>query len=67
MITIKINGQDKIIKDNTTISDFLKENNIEPIEITIEHNFEIVKSENIRKIALKDGDTLEILRFIGGG
>ncbi|MDR0956271.1 MAG: sulfur carrier protein ThiS [Endomicrobium sp.] len=48
-----------------TIFNFLKESNVKPIEIVVEHNFKIVKPENIEKIVLKDGDVLEILRFIG--
>ena len=67
MITVKINGQNKEMKDNSTIADFLKDNNINPIEVTIEHNFEIVNPKNVTNINLKDQDTLEVLRFVGGG
>jgi sulfur carrier protein len=67
MITVKVNGQTKEMKDNTTISDFLKDNNIDPIGVTVEHNFEIVNHESIAEITLKDQDTLEVLRFVGGG
>jgi sulfur carrier protein len=67
MITVKINGQNKEIKDNTTVADFLKDNNINPIEVTVEYNFEIVNPESIADITLKNHDTLEVLRFVGGG
>lgn len=67
MINVKINGQNKKLEDKTNIADFLKKNNINPIGVTIEHNLEIVNQENIAKIILKEGDTLEILRFVGGG
>lgn len=55
------------MEDKTNIADFLKKNNINPVGVTIEHNLEIVNQENIAKIILKEGDTLEILRFVGGG
>jgi len=67
MITVKVNGENKKLEDKINIADFLKSNNIDPIGVTVEHNLEIVNPENISKIVLKDGDILEILRFVGGG
>ncbi|MDR0800180.1 MAG: sulfur carrier protein ThiS [Endomicrobium sp.] len=67
MITIKVNGENKELGKDTNIADFLKGNNINPIGVTIEHNFEVIDSKSIAEIMLKDGDTLEILRFVGGG
>jgi sulfur carrier protein len=67
MITVKINGENKEMKDNTTIFDFLKMNDIVPIGVTIEHNSKIVDSNDSKKIVLKNGDILEVLRFVGGG
>ncbi|MDR1511264.1 MAG: sulfur carrier protein ThiS [Endomicrobium sp.] len=67
MINVKINGQNKKLKNKTNVADFLKNNNIDPIGVTVEHNLEVVNLENIAKIILKEGDILEILRFVGGG
>jgi sulfur carrier protein len=67
MISVKVNGQNKEVEDKISIADFLKSNNIDPIGVTVEHNLEIVNPENVAEIKLKDGDTLEILRFVGGG
>ncbi|MDR2666229.1 MAG: sulfur carrier protein ThiS [Endomicrobium sp.] len=67
MINVKINGQNKKLEDKTNIADFFKKNNIDPVGVTVEHNLEIVNQENIAKIILQEGDTLEILRFVGGG
>jgi sulfur carrier protein len=67
MITVKVNGKAKEVKKNLSIADFLKSNNIDSIGVTVEYNFEVINAGNIAEIMLKDGDTLEILRFIGGG
>jgi thiamine-phosphate pyrophosphorylase len=67
MINVKINGQNKRLEDKTKIADFLKNNNIDHIGVTVEHNSEIVNPEDITRIALKEGDVLEVLRFVGGG
>jgi sulfur carrier protein len=67
MIIVKINGNDEKIKKDTSILDFLQNNDINPIEVTVEYNFKIINSENISKIVLEEGDVLEVLRFVGGG
>ncbi|MDR3281846.1 MAG: sulfur carrier protein ThiS [Endomicrobium sp.] len=67
MITVKINGQNKEIEETTTIFDFLKMNDVVPIEVTLEYNLKVISYEDIKKIVLKNGDTLEVLRFVGGG
>ncbi|MDR0401882.1 MAG: sulfur carrier protein ThiS [Endomicrobium sp.] len=67
MINVKINGENKKIKSKTSIADFLKDNNIAPLETTIEYNLEVINQKKISKIILKEGDILEILRFVGGG
>jgi sulfur carrier protein len=67
MVTVKVNGKNKEVKENVSIADFLKSNNIDPIGVTVEHNFEVINTGSIAEIMLKDGDTLEVLRFVGGG
>jgi sulfur carrier protein len=67
MITVKVNGKDKTMRENASITDFLKSNNIDPIGVTVEYNFEVINAGSIAEITLKDGDTLEVLRFVGGG
>ncbi|MDR3275221.1 MAG: sulfur carrier protein ThiS [Endomicrobium sp.] len=67
MITVKVNGKEKKVKENTSIADFLQSNNIDPVGVTVEHNLEVINPTSISKIILKEGDTLEVLRFVGGG
>lgn len=67
MITIKFNGENKKIQENFTIQDFLQCNNIDLNAIVIEHNFNIVKSTKFNDIILQEGDSIEILKFVGGG
>ncbi|MDR2520875.1 MAG: sulfur carrier protein ThiS [Bacteroidales bacterium OttesenSCG-928-I14] len=67
MITIKLNGENKEIQKNLTIQKFLQKNNINFDEVVIEHNLNIVKSAKFNDIILNEGDSIEILKFIGGG
>ncbi len=61
---IKVNSKNKEVKENASVADFLKSNSIDPIGVTVEHNFEVINTGSIAKIMLKDGDPLEALRFV---
>jgi sulfur carrier protein len=41
--------------------------NIKEDTVVIELNYEILPKENFAITLLKDGDNLEVLRFVGGG
>ncbi len=64
---LKINGKEKQVKDNITISQLLDEINIMKDRVAVELNKEIAKRSEWEKIYLKDGDVLEIVTFVGGG
>lgn len=67
MITIKLNGKNKDIQENFTIQDFLQHNDIDYKWIVIEHNLNIIRPVRFKEIILNEGDSLEILKFVGGG
>jgi len=67
MITIKLNGKNKDIQEKLTIQDFLQHNNIDYRGIAIEHNLNIIRPIRFKEVILHEGDSLEILKFVGGG
>jgi len=67
MITIVVNGDEKNIEDQTTISKFLIDIGIEPTKVAVERNRFIVPKSTYEEVALENGDELEIVHFIGGG
>ena len=66
-IKIKINGKISTIKDNLTLSEYLKDLNIPIKKVAIELNQEIMDKNRLNKIKLKKNDKIEIVHFIGGG
>jgi len=64
---LKINGTDSEIKDNVTISGLLENLQIEPARVAVEVNLQIIKKCDFSHHALKDGDAVEIVNFVGGG
>ncbi|MDR1695709.1 MAG: sulfur carrier protein ThiS [Endomicrobium sp.] len=67
MITVKLNGKEKQAKEAITVAAFLMENGIDPYQTAAELNFEALNPQELPKTILKDGDILEVLRFVGGG
>ena len=66
-IKIKVNGEIKIVKENTKLSNFIKILKIPVKKVAIELNQEIMDKKKLNKIDLKKGDKIEIVHFIGGG
>ncbi len=64
---LKINGE---LLDNVraeTIAELLEEMNIPAGRVAVEVNLAIVKKTEYGHYSLNDGDTVEIVNFVGGG
>ena len=66
-IKIRINGKEKIVKENSKILTLLSDLKIPIKKVAIELNLEILDKKMLNKITLKQNDRLEIVHFIGGG
>lgn len=64
---LKINGTDSEMQDSVTVSGLLETLQIEPARVAVEVNLQIVKKCDFQNHALKDGDSVEIVNFVGGG
>lgn len=64
---VTVNGNNENLRQGITIEDFLKEKNLDPDSVVVEHNRGIAGKDDYASIVLNDNDTLEVLRFVGGG
>lgn len=64
---IKINGELRDLSPPLTVADYLATLDLEPERVAVEHNHRILPRENFAGARLADGDTLEIIQFVGGG
>ncbi len=64
---VRINGREEIIDGEMTILSLLNSRGINPSMVVVEHNYEIPDKEKWDSILIKDGDNIEIVKFIGGG
>ncbi len=62
-----VNGENKAIQGAATLSELLTEFRINPKTVVVEHNRAVVPRERFPSQRLQEGDTVEIVRFVGGG
>lgn len=64
---IKINGHEVNDVVGMTIEEYLKITDYDPKRIAIERNGEIIPKTQYSNTILNDGDSVEIVSFVGGG
>lgn len=50
-----------------TIDQLVRQRGLKPEALVVEHNQRIVQQAQWAQVQLQEGDTLELLRFVGGG
>ena len=63
---VKVNGEEKNIAGKT-IAEYLSTTNYDIKRIATERNGDIVPKAQYAETVLKDGDSVEIVSFVGGG
>jgi thiamine biosynthesis protein ThiS len=64
---IKINGEDREMDNGLTLTALLELLQIRPGRVVVERNRDIVPRDTYSATLINDGDTLEIVHFVGGG
>jgi sulfur carrier protein len=69
METLKINGVDKQFLTGIpqTLTDLLKQLGINEATVVAEINGRIIERQNFAQTQLSNGQTIELIRFAGGG
>lgn len=67
IIKVTINGKEKEAPSGLTVHGLLKHLNIRMSTAIVEHNYNILKLEQLDEVMVNDGDNLEVVRFVGGG
>lgn len=63
---VTINGKQEEAAGMTILS-YLLQAGYTPESVVVEKNLDIIPRGSLDKTLLKDGDSVEILRFVGGG
>jgi thiamine biosynthesis protein ThiS len=66
-MTVTLNGEVKQIENSITVSGLLESLQIEPARVAVEVNLKIIKKADYLSHQLNEGDSVEIVSFVGGG
>jgi thiamine biosynthesis protein ThiS len=66
-MNITINGSSRPLAGPTTIKALLAELGLDPVRVAVEYNRDILPRERFAATTIEDGDTIEIVQFVGGG
>ena len=66
-MNIRLNGSKKILKDVTLLSELLEDLSLNPKTVVVELNNEIIQPGSYHEQTLTENDSVEIIRFVGGG
>jgi thiamine biosynthesis protein ThiS len=67
-VALTVNGDRREIPRGFTLSDLLESLGLDPRMIVVEHNRGILRDRDAYpRIDLNDGDSLELVHFVGGG
>ena len=66
-LSLTVNGEPLRIVAGATIADLVRSLELNAAKVAVERNGEIAPRSTLADVALRDGDVLEIVHFVGGG
>ena len=67
MITVQINGKDTELQPDQTVQQYLEAKGLAGRSLAVAVNGEVLRREELAETRLSEGDTVEIVRPVGGG
>lgn len=64
---ITANGRPYEIDDDTTVSSFIRQRDLDPRFVVVERNGEPLERARYDQVRLAEGDRLELVRAVAGG
>lgn len=66
-LTVVVNGEPRTIPAPASVADLLAGLGLDPRMVVVELNREIIRRPRIGEVNLAEGDTVELVHFVGGG
>jgi thiamine biosynthesis protein ThiS len=66
-VRITLNGERYEIEQSMSVVELLTRLEIDPRRVAVEHNLAIIKRHTFSDVMIGEGDTVEIVNFVGGG
>lgn len=66
-ITVRVNGDERAVPAGLSVAGLLAHLGLEPRMVVVEQNGGILRRESYAAAAVRAGDQLELVHFVGGG
>jgi len=66
-IRIRVNGDDRTVPAGLSVRALLERLDVTPELVVVERNLEILERARFDHVTVEEGDTLEVVHFVGGG
>ena len=66
-LDIMVNGEPRRLPGPATVADLLRHLELDPRTVVVELNRHIVRRQQLADTKLSEGDTVELVHFVGGG
>ena len=67
MIEVVVNGESRQVENGLSVTQLLEALGLQPQLVVVEHNREILDRGRYPATAVRAGDNLELVHFVGGG
>jgi len=66
-IRVRLNGKDRDLEAGHTVTTLLESLELHPGMVVVELNRDILERGRYQDMGVADGDTIELVHFVGGG
>ena len=66
-ITVRINGDEREVPEGLRVDGLLGHLGLKPEMIVVEHNGDILRRDALADATVREGDSFELVHFVGGG
>ncbi|HEU0080372.1 MAG TPA: sulfur carrier protein ThiS [Longimicrobiaceae bacterium] len=66
-VTVRLNGEAREVPGGLSVERLLLHLELHPKLVVVEHNGAILRRDGYDAAPVQDGDTLELVHFVGGG
>jgi thiamine biosynthesis protein ThiS len=66
-LSVRVNGEQRRVPGGLSVAGMLAELGLNPTRVAVERNRAIVARSTLGEVRVEDGDSFEIVHFVGGG
>lgn len=67
MVQVHLNGKPREVTGGQTVNELLESLDLKPGMVVVELNREILERDRYDEFTIGEGDTIELVHFVGGG